>query len=112
MERVKKGEKYWIILIWGSHIYVDEVIDLHCKCDDDNYNQGNYFNTKEQAEAMASKLRAVLKGADVIEPMLDEDKFATEVMFNGDCKIIPPKNYLIGNIVSTDRGMIVEFIKK
>lgn len=73
MERVNKGEKYWMVLVWWSHVYVDEVVDLHCISDEDNWNQGNYFNTKEEAEVMAEKLRAVLKGADVIEMPSEEE---------------------------------------
>lgn len=70
------------------------------------------FDTKEEAEAMAEKIRKVLKGAIVIEPMTDDDKFATEVTFNGDCKIKPPKNHLIGTMITTKRGCVVEFIDK
>ena len=35
--------------------------------DTDRFESGNYFHTKEEAESMARKLRAVLNGADVIE---------------------------------------------
>ena len=35
--------------------------------DNTDYENGNYFSTKAEAESMLVKLRAVLKGADVIE---------------------------------------------
>ena len=64
MERVKKGEEYWFIdrdgeILWRYDGY---------SCQDDMmFDYGNYFHTKEEAEAMAKKLRAVLKGAEIIE---------------------------------------------
>lgn len=62
--RVKKGEKYWLVHIMWNRIYVTDTTDMHYECDRDNWNQGNYFNTKEEAEAMARKIKAVLNGAD------------------------------------------------
>lgn len=72
MERVKKGEKYWIITQIGlDACYVPIIAGEFKELDDDAYNKGNYFHTKEEAEAMAKKLRAVLNGADVIEKIDD-----------------------------------------
>lgn len=62
--RVKKGEEYWLVHIMWNRIYVTDTTDMHYECDRDNWNQGNYFNTKEEAEAMAEKIRKVLKGAE------------------------------------------------
>lgn len=72
--RVKKGEKYWIITQIGFDYCVIPVISGENKdLDDDAYNKGNYFHTKEEAEAMVRKLRAVLKGAEVIEIPSEEE---------------------------------------
>lgn len=71
MERVKTGYLYWYITIYGEvecDYECDSVGDFKC------FSSGNYFHTKEEAEAMAKKLCAVLKGADVIE-MPSEEEF-------------------------------------
>lgn len=86
MERLKT---YWTIDNTG---YVFEIYDQNYSTDNMRYEIGNYFATQDQAEEMAKKLKAVLKGADVIEmpnekemlearptfPMFDDDKFAKE----------------------------------
>lgn len=70
MERVKKGEEYWFIdkdgeILWRYESY---------SCQDDMmFNYNNYFHTREEAEAMARKIRAVLQGADVIEIPSEEE---------------------------------------
>lgn len=65
-KRVKKGEKYWYIIV-STDIYVCEWIEQYDEDDDEQYAFGNYFATKEEAESMAKKLCAVLAGADVIQ---------------------------------------------
>lgn len=70
MKRVKKGDKYWFINHEGM-VIVDE--DERWVGDDRCYECGNYFTSRESAEAMAKKLRAVLKGADVIEMPSEEE---------------------------------------
>lgn len=82
MERVNKGEKYWLIHIMWNRIYVTDITDMHYECDRDNWNQGNYFNTKEEAEAVARKIKAVLKGADVIE-MPSEEEINNDATYYG-----------------------------
>lgn len=69
MERVKKGEKYWFIAsdFFADDFYITYGVDFYEDIQDGRFALGNYFHTKEEAEAMAKKLRAVLKGADVIE---------------------------------------------
>lgn len=68
--RVSKGENYWCI---------DRGLDVGANTDVNNYfdevmfRVGNYFHTKEEAESVARKLRAVLKGADVIEMPSEEE---------------------------------------
>lgn len=69
-QRVPKGEKLWFIDYFGdiTHIYEDYgafVTNL--------YDAGNYFHTEEEAESMITKLRAVLKGANVIEMPSEEE---------------------------------------
>ena len=62
--RVPKGEKYWFINCFGEVVSTTEqgIIDNYYR-----FNVGNYFHTKEEANTMTRKLRAVLKGTDVIE---------------------------------------------
>lgn len=69
-QRVKKGETYWFIT---SLLDVQQNWDWCTNIERNRFERGNYFNTKEEADAMVSKLRAVLKGADVIE-MPSEDE--------------------------------------
>lgn len=79
MERAKKGERYWSILF--DRLFNDDgfCVIWHCEDWEDDvfseirFRQHNYFSSKEEAEAMARKLRAVLKGADVIEMPSEED---------------------------------------
>lgn len=76
MERVKKGEKYWYI---GADKYIPILsYDMRTIFEDDRYRSGNYFTDYSEAEAMAKKLRAVLKGAEVIE-MPSEDEFNKQI---------------------------------
>lgn len=72
--RVPKGEEYWHIGQWGDILMTSEE---DSPIDDWLFQCGNYFRTKDEAEAMAKKLRAVLKGADVIEMPSEEEKIGT-----------------------------------
>ena len=47
----------------------------------------------------------------VIEPLYDDDKYATEVTCGGT-RIFPPENHLIGTVEQIERGFVVEFIDK
>lgn len=68
--RVPINTDYW----WISHgLGVHFQMDNRMPFDDDCFEAGNYFHTKEEAELMARKLRAVLKGADVIEMPGEEE---------------------------------------
>lgn len=63
--RVKKGEKYHFIDDCG---FIGTEEDNRELQDDLRYEIGNYIPFgDEEAESMARKIRAVLKGADVIE---------------------------------------------
>lgn len=76
-KRAEKGEKYW---------YIDYHFDVCCGYENGSmfdfllFEANNYFIIEEEAEAMANKLRAVLKGADVIEipPKCEIVKIADE----------------------------------
>lgn len=63
-KRFEKGEDYY---------FIDMTMQINCGCElrsgfeSELFNVGNYFATKEEAEACAKKLRAVLAGADVIQ---------------------------------------------
>lgn len=74
--RVPKGEKYWFLAydsIRDKGINVLPSEEECCIVDFNRCELGNYFHTKEEAESMARKLRAVLKGADVIEVPSEEE---------------------------------------
>lgn len=67
--RVPKGEKYWYIVsdFFAGDFYTTHGVDFYEDIQDGRFALGNYFHTKEEAEAMARKLRAILNGAEVIE---------------------------------------------
>ena len=72
--RVKKGEKYWFIFrTKGGGFVVNCKIEESSSDDNARFDIGNYFFVKEEALFMARKLRAVLKGADVIKMPSDEE---------------------------------------
>lgn len=73
MERVKKGEKYWYI---SGLLTVEARYETNGIMDAELFKTNNYFPANEytpkMVEEMAKKLRAVLKGADVIEMPCEE----------------------------------------
>lgn len=73
--RVPKGEKFWYIQINGYEVAIHWLPE--CQANkwfaDRCFDCGNYFHTKEEAEAMTQKLRAALNGVEVIE-MSDENE--------------------------------------
>ena len=52
-KRLKRGEIFWYLDEFGE---VGETYESYSKEDDFNYNVGNYFKTKEQAENYIEKL--------------------------------------------------------
>lgn len=79
--RVPKGERYWFIAHLG---YVFSEIDTNHQTDKIRFEVGNYFHSREDGEFVAKKLRAVLKGAEVIEmPSEEEIKQASYDCTNG-----------------------------
>lgn len=77
-KRVNKGEEYWYLTGvcnvekgWDNYDFIANL----------DFINNNYFCTKEEAEAMAKKIKAVLNGADVIQMPSEEDceTFAAEL---------------------------------
>lgn len=68
--RVPKGEKYWFI---NENFDIEYDYEQYSICDDRRFDLDNYFITEEKAQVVAKKLRAVLKGADVIEMPSEEE---------------------------------------
>lgn len=73
--RVTKGEYYWWIdsYEFQPHFAQETTQDDYLGQSDERYEVGNYFNSFFEAESMANKLRAVLKGAEVIEMPSEEE---------------------------------------
>ena len=74
MKRVNKGEKYWYL---RGNLEVAPAEETGSIFDLSTYLNLDYFHTKEEAESMLKKLRAVLKGADVIEMPSEEEIITT-----------------------------------
>lgn len=82
--RVSKGEKYWFIRVDEQHkLAILPMFDTYIKTDDARFEDGNYFHTKEEAESIVCKLRAVLNGAEVIE-MPSKEEFLDFISPLGD----------------------------
>lgn len=60
--RAKNGDKYWAIFMWCGEPYAASHHEHFSEHDNINYSIGNYFKTKEAAEAMAARFVAMLKG--------------------------------------------------
>lgn len=69
MERVENADKCYFVDSFGNVSCILSSNYLYDKLISAN----NCFNSEEEAEAMAKKLRAVLKGADVIEMPSEEE---------------------------------------
>ena len=74
-KRVPKGERYWYLTFDDDGlIFWDWVIDDYGGVEHKNrYDFNNYFYSATEAESIAKKIRAILKGAEVIE-MPDEEE--------------------------------------
>lgn len=61
-ERVEKGKKYYIVTA-GSYnrVFVKEYIEEYMRFDKSNFENNNYFLTKERAEEVADKINFLLK---------------------------------------------------
>lgn len=66
--RAEKGKEYWFIYFdINLGLIPLSRTDLGDIYDNQRFAIGNYFRTKEDTECAIKKVRAVLKGADVIE---------------------------------------------
>lgn len=54
--RANYGIDYWFV---GSRSTVEHTYDYRTHADDDRYELGNYFQTKDDAKAMTAKVRAL-----------------------------------------------------
>lgn len=82
MERVRKGEKYWVVYLIGDKCKTCMMIAGQNSpatpiYDSDCFQFDNYFSSEASAEAIAEKIRKVLKGADVIEMPKYVEEFNT-----------------------------------
>lgn len=114
MERVKKGEKYLYVLCDCDGFYIGEWTDNRCGCDKTLFELGNYFHTKEEAEVMEKKLRAVLNGADVIEMPSEEEiqNKASEMCCIGGCDRSCEDKHFCGLAFPRERSIkMAEWIK-
>ena len=61
-ERVEEGKKYYIVTA-GSYngVFVKEYIEEYMRFDKLNFENNNYFLTKERAEEVADKIKFLLK---------------------------------------------------
>jgi hypothetical protein len=71
--RVPYGERYWYLVFFGGEVLIYSNTERNFTDDNQHFAMGNYFYTKEEAESMARKLRAVLNGAEVIEMPSEEE---------------------------------------
>lgn len=98
-ERVEKGKKYYIVTA-GSYnrAFVKEYIEEYMRFDKLNFENNNYFLTKERAEEVADKINFLLKLErlhDTFCPDYKPDwgKISTTkwwVTFNSDQKVYKP----------------------
>lgn len=57
--RAEQGERYWFL---NARLMVERMIEFRDEFDDELFKIGNYFQTKEEAEAIAEKVRALFEG--------------------------------------------------
>ena len=110
-ERVEEGKKYYIVTA-GSYngIFVKEYIEEYMRFDKSNFENNNYFLTKERAEEVADKINFLLKLErlhDTFCPDYKPDwgKITTIkwwVIFNSDQKVYKPywTNTIDSNIIT------------
>ena len=61
-ERVEEGEKYYAMTTFSYEgVVVNEYIEEHMRFDKSNFENNNYFLTKERAEEVADKINFLLK---------------------------------------------------
>lgn len=67
--RAEKGEKYWLVLT-NMQAFMEN--ELFLPSDNDHYNLGNYFQTKEQAEEMAVLMQFTLNNPDKVKKLMND----------------------------------------
>lgn len=78
-KRVEKGMPYWYITLKFT---VDRAWEQNDPVSKLYFINNNYFTTKEEAETMARKIRAVLDGADVIQMPNEKEIIKEETSCN------------------------------
>ena len=63
--RAEDGELYYYVNMYGN---VEPFTERKEWSDDKSYNSGNYFRTKEEAEAAAVKWRELFGGDNIVVP--------------------------------------------
>lgn len=71
------GQKYYSAALIDGDFYTIEKFDTRGFSNNTAYDIGNYFHTKDDAKQVCDKLRAVLRGADVIETPSNEETIAS-----------------------------------
>lgn len=114
MERVKRGERYWVVYLIGDKCKTCMMIagqnsPATPTYDSDCFQFGNYFSSEASAEAMAEKIRKVLKGADVIE-MPSEDDIADKI-YNTSGEVVGREGEIsVSHCIRTAK-IVVEWLK-
>lgn len=114
MERVKKGERYWYVVNDCDGVEVEYAYDDYTHTDKALFELGNYFTDRESAEAVARKIRAVLKGADVIEMPSEEEikNKASEMCCIGGCDHSCEDSHFCGLAFPRERSIkMAEWLK-
>jgi len=60
-ERVKKGERYFMIGSVDGKVVVYNESDVRCEIDDNCFDNNNYFKTPERAQEVVDKINFLLK---------------------------------------------------
>ena len=110
-ERVEEGKKYYAVTA-PSHegVVVKEYIEEHMRFDKSNFENNNYFLTKERAEEVADKIKFLLKlerlhdtfCPDYKPDWNDKSKTKWTVVFDYDKKKYTP----YWNIVTDNRTIV------
>ena len=61
--RANDGYHYYYLLFGDADLLVTETTDIRTYKDDERYNRGNYFKTRETAEKTATQIREILKNS-------------------------------------------------
>lgn len=59
--RADNGQVYWVVKCNSLNTFVNSYEEIGCNLDNDYYNSYNYFQTESQAQAVADKIKQLLK---------------------------------------------------